>query len=94
MTGHPASHEPILEPELPIVDPHHHLWVRPAGALPPPPHHPFVAAIANVNRYLLDELIADMTSGHNVRATVFLECHQMYRAYSATIRVRTARQSG
>jgi L-fuconolactonase len=21
--------EPILEPELPIVDPHHHLWVRP-----------------------------------------------------------------
>jgi len=22
-------HEPILEPELPIVDPHHHLWDRP-----------------------------------------------------------------
>jgi hypothetical protein len=21
--------EPALEPELPIVDPHHHLWVRP-----------------------------------------------------------------
>src|SRR5579862_1475243 len=21
--------EPILEPELPIVDPHHHLWQRP-----------------------------------------------------------------
>ena len=21
--------EPILEPELPIVDPHHHLWIRP-----------------------------------------------------------------
>src|SRR5678815_3272250 len=21
--------EPILEPELPIVDPHHHLWDRP-----------------------------------------------------------------
>ena len=48
--------------------------------MPPPPLHPFVAAIANVNRYLLDELMADMTSGHNVRATVFLECHQMYRA--------------
>jgi predicted TIM-barrel fold metal-dependent hydrolase len=23
--------EPILEPELPIVDPHHHLWVRPGS---------------------------------------------------------------
>jgi L-fuconolactonase len=23
-------HEPILEPELPIVDPHHHLWDRPS----------------------------------------------------------------
>lgn len=80
MTAHAPSPEPILEPDLPIVDPHHHLWVRPAGSLPPPPHHPFVAAIANVNRYLLDELIADMTSGHNVRATVFLECRSMYRA--------------
>src|SRR5436190_21887762 len=72
--------EEILEPELPIVDPHHHLWIRPKGALPPAPHHPFVAAIANVDRYLIDELIADMMSGHNVRATVFLECRAMYRA--------------
>ena len=23
-----AAREPILDPELPIVDPHHHLWVR------------------------------------------------------------------
>jgi len=74
------AREEILEPELPIIDPHHHLWIRPKGALPPPPYHPFVAAIANVDRYLIDELIADMTSGHNVRATVFLECRQMYRA--------------
>ena len=22
-------HEPILEPERPIIDPHHHLWDRP-----------------------------------------------------------------
>ena len=72
--------EPILEPDLPIVDPHHHLWVRPAGAMPPPPLHPFLAAIADVGRYLTDELIADMKSGHNVRATVFVECRSMYRA--------------
>ena len=23
-----AAPEPILEPDLPIVDPHHHLWLR------------------------------------------------------------------
>jgi predicted TIM-barrel fold metal-dependent hydrolase len=72
--------EAVLEPELPIIDPHHHLWVRPKAAMPPPPHHAFLRAIADVNRYLTEELIADMTSGHNVRATVYLECRSMYRA--------------
>ena len=54
--------EPVLEPELPIVDPHHHLWTR------------------DGNVYLLPELLADVGSGHNVIATVFEECHAMYRA--------------
>ncbi|HTO11547.1 MAG TPA: amidohydrolase family protein [Candidatus Binatia bacterium] len=54
--------EPILEPPLPIVDTHHHLWDRPD------------------HRYLLDELLADLGSGHTIAATVFLECHSMYRA--------------
>jgi len=31
-------------------------------------------------RYLLDELLADTGSGHNVVATVFVECMSMYRA--------------
>src|SRR5213594_536460 len=57
-----APREPILEPELPIVDTHHHLWERPD------------------HRYLLHELLADLGTGHNVVATVFLECHAMYRA--------------
>src|SRR5262249_42007079 len=30
-------------------------------------------------RYLLDELHADISSGHNVRSTVFLEARAMYR---------------
>ncbi|MFO1029321.1 MAG: amidohydrolase family protein [Acetobacteraceae bacterium] len=54
--------EPILEPELPIIDPHHHLWVR------------------NDNTYLLNELLADLNAGHKIIATVFEECHSMYRA--------------
>jgi predicted TIM-barrel fold metal-dependent hydrolase len=57
-----ATQEAALEPDRPIVDPHHHLWDRPG------------------NRYLLHELVEDLGSGHNIRATVFLECREMYRA--------------
>jgi L-fuconolactonase len=53
--------EPVLEPELPIVDPHHHLWDR-------------------GDRYLFDEFLADVRSGHNIRGTVFVQCDAMYRA--------------
>ncbi|MGE0664963.1 MAG: amidohydrolase [Sphingomonadales bacterium] len=54
--------EEALEPDLPIIDPHHHLWDR------------------DGSRYLLDELLLDTGSGHNVIATVFMECASMYRA--------------
>src|SRR3954463_11966417 len=54
--------EEILDPDLPIVDPHHHLWDRPGW------------------RYLIDELLADLNSGHNIVATVFLQCRAMHRA--------------
>ena len=61
--------EPILDPELPIIDTHHHFWDRPADR----PDH----------RYLLEELLADLNTGHNIVATVFLECRSMYRAEGA-----------
>jgi L-fuconolactonase len=64
---HALTSEPTLEPELPICDPHHHFWDRRAERIP-------------YQRYLLDELAADMHSGHNVRSTVFIECRSMYRA--------------
>jgi L-fuconolactonase len=74
--------EQILEPDLPIVDPHHHLWDRPRGILRnlPPSDHGFMDIINQIPRYLLDELLADLNSGHNVRATVYMECGAMYRA--------------
>src|SRR5262245_5995112 len=77
-----ASSEPILEPDLAIVDPHHHLWHRPARLLSAMPKtgHGFENVVRSSARYLLDELLADLTSGHDVRATVFLECGAMYRA--------------
>jgi predicted TIM-barrel fold metal-dependent hydrolase len=32
------------------------------------------------HRYLLDELLADTASGHNIAQSVFVECGEMYRA--------------
>jgi predicted TIM-barrel fold metal-dependent hydrolase len=54
--------EDILEPGLPIIDPHHHLWDRPNW------------------RYLLDDLLEDTRSGHNLLATVFVEAHAFHKA--------------
>lgn len=36
--------------------------------------------IHNVPRYLFDQLMADLTSGHDIRATVYMECGLMCRA--------------
>jgi L-fuconolactonase len=54
--------EDIIEPALPIVDPHHHLWDRPGW------------------RYMLDDLLADTNAGHNIVATVFVQCRAFHRA--------------
>ncbi|WP_372625124.1 amidohydrolase family protein [Falsiroseomonas sp.] len=53
--------EEPLDPALPIVDPHHHLWDRAE------------------ERYLLDDLLRDTGTGHDVRASVFVQCGAMYR---------------
>ena len=58
-----AKHvEEILEPEIPIIDPHHHIWNQPGNA------------------YSIDDLSADVASGHNVIATVFVQAHYGYRS--------------
>jgi len=73
--------EMILEPELPIIDPHHHLWdLRPLLPTFPEPRHPFLEALVGAPYYTFDELQADTTSGHNVVATVFMECGAFYDA--------------
>jgi L-fuconolactonase len=79
-----VSRETILEPDLPIIDPHHHLWERMLPPLPPgaapPPVHPFLQVVFRRLKYLLPEFLADLRSGHNVRATVFIECGAFYKA--------------
>ena len=74
MAQHPSNQawldsvpEAALEPEVPICDPHHHLWDHWAGGVQP--------------RYLIDEITADMVGGgHNIVSTVFIECGQMFKA--------------
>ena len=48
--------EAVIEPDLPIVDPHHHLWD------------------VETAFYHAPELVADVTAGHRIVATVFVEC--------------------
>ena len=53
--------EPAIEPEIAIIDAHHHLWVRPGDA------------------YGVSDLRDEIDhSGHDVRATVFIECRWQY----------------
>lgn len=73
--------EDILEPDLPIVDPHHHLWDRTAAVQAMPQlAHGFMDIIRNIPRYLFDDLLKDLRSGHNIRGTIYMECGAMYRA--------------
>jgi predicted TIM-barrel fold metal-dependent hydrolase len=54
--------EEVLDPQRPIVDPHHHLWDR------------------GGQRYLIEDMVDDIVSGHNIIATVYVEARSMYRA--------------
>lgn len=60
-----ARPEEALEPELPIIDPHHHLYDSPTTG----------------SRYMYPDLLADLDCGHNIVATVYVEAyHSMWRA--------------
>lgn len=58
--------EPALEPELRIIDAHHHIW----ESAPPEPYEAY-----NAEAFLVDKA----TSGHNVVASVLVDSHSNYR---------------
>ncbi len=65
--------EPVLEPELAIIDTHHHLWAQLPAALP--------QGDGQVDHtYLLEHFRRDLDSGHRTVATVYVECHGNYRS--------------
>lgn len=55
--------EAVIDPELPIIDAHHHLW--------------HIAGLGL--RYLFDEFQQDLHAGHRIVSTVFVEGGAMYR---------------
>lgn len=61
---HAQVTEDIIDPERPIVDPHHHLWSGWKMKIPD---------------YLLEDLWGDTGSGHKIEKTVFIECGANYR---------------
>lgn len=72
--------EAILEPDLPIIDPHHHLWdLRGMLAVFPEPRHRFVETLVDAAHYTFDQFHAEVAGcGHNVVGTVFMECGAFY----------------
>jgi predicted TIM-barrel fold metal-dependent hydrolase len=66
MPTHRAEREEILEPGLPICDPHHHLWRFPASRY-------------LLEDLLADIGPSDGAGGHRVESTVFVECTAFYR---------------
>lgn len=64
--GAPAN-EPTLEPDRPLVDPHHHFWPVIEGDLMPG------------GKYLADDWLRDLDTGHRVTTTIAVECGAAYR---------------
>lgn len=60
---HPQT---ILDPELEIIDAHHHLY---------PAYH----WVPDGKPFLLQEFARDLTAGHNVVSTVYVECSQLFK---------------
>ena len=68
------NEEAIIEPDLPIVDPHHHLW-----DLRQYDQQPFSSFQQKV--YLCEEITNDIKhAGHNITHTVFAQCDAFNRA--------------
>jgi L-fuconolactonase len=65
--------ESAIEPDLPICDPHHHLWY------PADRHYPADSTYQTGNSYTLEDLMQDISGGHRIVRTVFIESRKMLK---------------
>ena len=68
-----------IDPDLPICDPHHHLWDYPDDY----PEDQITPSHRHIRHYLLKDLLEDIGGGHNIIQTLFIECRSMYRKNGA-----------
>lgn len=74
--------EEVLEPDLPIIDPHHHFWdFRGRQAS--------IDAMSTKERsgqvvYKLPECLEDMNDGHNIVGTVFTQAYSFHHGKGVT----------
>jgi L-fuconolactonase len=66
----PMPAEAAIDPDLPVIDTHHHLFDRGSEV---------VVHVTRRSRYLIDDYLEGL-GGHNVIATVAVEAHSMYRS--------------
>ena len=64
--------EPVIEPDLPIIDTHHHFWDHRR------PGNPSTTRTHAV--YLLPECLEDMYDGHKVVKTVYTQAGAYFRS--------------
>jgi predicted TIM-barrel fold metal-dependent hydrolase len=82
-----SNFEPIIEPDLPIVDAHHHLWVLGDSffsrieAGKDDASRRASRMMRGYARYMLDEYLSDVRTGHNVRASIYMEADPMRPMY-------------
>lgn len=67
MTDAATADDVAIEPDLPIVDPHHHLWDGIAALGPKGGRY-----------YHTPELLADLGAGHRIVQTIAIECGAHY----------------
>jgi len=68
------SPEEVIEPDLPIIDPHHHLWDLRNSSVQP-------NASFQQKVYFCEDIMNDINAcGHNIVQTVFAQCGAFYRA--------------
>ncbi len=66
-----SSTELPIDPDIAIIDTHHHLYDRP---------NPMVKKVMRRERFLIDDYTDFAADGHNLVATVVMESQTMYRS--------------
>jgi predicted TIM-barrel fold metal-dependent hydrolase len=62
-------HEEIIEPGLPIIDAHHHLWDHGRDGF------------WRQKAYLIDDILRDVNCGHNIISTVYVQAGSFHRSF-------------